>query len=83
MLFSKNYSCCLVKQYALRRNFAIFAHLRLVQVVPQALAMGMMGQLSSLTLALRHLCLRKYVITSFSKLKRECKLLPRLNNQVK
>lgn len=33
--FPKNYSCCLVKQYASRKNLAIFSHLRLVQVVPK------------------------------------------------
>lgn len=33
--FPKNYSCRLVKQYASRKNLAIFSHLRLVQVVPK------------------------------------------------
>lgn len=42
--FSKNYSYRLIKQYASRKNLAIFSRLYLVQVVLQTLAMRIQSQ---------------------------------------
>ena len=42
--FLQNYRCHLVKQYASRKNLAIFSRLCLVQVVPQNLAMVIQSQ---------------------------------------